>query len=374
MNITDSITFLFQNISFFALALLGIGFIIGFHEFGHFLFCKIFNVKTPSFSIGMGPRILKKKIGETEFVLSAIPLGGYVEIAGSAEVGQGDQKEAHATDERSLNAKPYYQKMLIVAGGILFNMIFAYIILSGLYFTGAPWNPLMADGNIPPRIGHVFKNSPAEKAGVKSNDIILEINNTPVRNNIKTLIETIIKNPNQKVTLTIERNNQEKQIPVTLGSNPIAEKSKKKVGYLGADFIIKPHSLFESIKKGFYTGNTIFLKTITEFKKMFSKREFKHVGGPLLIISETIRQAQRGLKILLLFLVFISINLAVLNILPLPILDGGQALFYTIEAIIRRPLPERIKEYIHYISWIGVILLFIYLSYQDIQKIIFGIK
>ena len=97
---------LFHSILFIPVGILGIGFLIGFHELGHFLFCKLFRVSTPSFSIGIGPRILKKKIGSTEFSLSAIPMGGYVEIAGAAEVGQGEQKEAYRDDEYSFARKP----------------------------------------------------------------------------------------------------------------------------------------------------------------------------------------------------------------------------------------------------------------------------
>ncbi len=100
---------LFQKLFFSMAGILGIGFLIGFHELGHFLFCKLFKIRTPSFSIGFGPRLLKKKIGDTEFALSAITLGGYVEIAGSAEIGQGDQKDAHANDPYSFNQKPLYQ-------------------------------------------------------------------------------------------------------------------------------------------------------------------------------------------------------------------------------------------------------------------------
>ncbi len=118
--------FLFEGI-------IGLGFIIAFHELGHFLFCKAFNIRVPSFSIGFGPKLFSKKIGGTEFSLSAIPLGGYVEIAGSAEVGQGEQKEAHANDEGSFARKPYYQKLLVMLGGIAFNILFAYVVLSLLF-------------------------------------------------------------------------------------------------------------------------------------------------------------------------------------------------------------------------------------------------
>ena len=115
-----------QSFFFLIIGILGISFLIAFHELGHFLFCKLFNIHTPSFSIGFGPRLISKKIGSTEFKISVIPLGGYVEIAGSAEPGQGKQKDANRMDEQSFAIKPFWQKFLVMIGGILFNMAFAY--------------------------------------------------------------------------------------------------------------------------------------------------------------------------------------------------------------------------------------------------------
>ena len=118
--------------------LIGINFVVGIHEFGHFLFCKFFKIRTPTFSFGFGPYLASKKIGDTTFALSSIPLGGYVEIAGSAEMGQGDQKEAHARDTGSFAIKPYWQKLLVMIGGIVFNLIFAYAALIFLFMIGLP--------------------------------------------------------------------------------------------------------------------------------------------------------------------------------------------------------------------------------------------
>ena len=98
----------------------------------------------------------------------------------------------------------------------------------------------------------------------------------------------------------------------------------------------------------------------------------ENIGGPLMVISQTIKGAEKGFKVFLLLLAFISINLAVLNIIPLPIVDGGQALFYTIEAIIRRPLPEQIKIYVHYACWIGVLALTVFLSIKDVMRLFFS--
>src|SRR5271170_7782292 len=171
------------NIIFIFPALIGVGFLIGFHELGHFLFCKLFNIHTPSFSIGFGPKLISTRIGDTDFSLSAIPLGGYVEIAGAAEVGQGEQEHAYSSDERSFARKPYYQKMLVMFGGIMFNLIFAYTAFIFLCSFGLPATV--------PTIGTVQADSAAARAGLQSGDTIIAIDDFMVGNETESLTRAI---------------------------------------------------------------------------------------------------------------------------------------------------------------------------------------
>ncbi len=361
---------LLRSLFFIVLALSGVGFLIGFHELGHFIFCKLFRVKTPSFSIGFGPRIVEKKIGDTVFALSAIPLGGYVEIAGAAEVGQGDQTEAYRNDEYSFAQKPYYQKMLIMAGGILFNLIFAYVILTILFMLGIPKTTLLYPKNATTTIISVAPESAAAQAGLNPGDTITSINGQPVINNYSRLIEEITSHPNQKVLLEIERNGQKQTIEPTLGTRIDCNKTVGSLGIEKFDYKDYPARPFaEAVRESIDTTNYFIKNTVFAFKAMFVKRSTAGLGGPLMVISQTIKGAKTGLKIFLIFLAFISINLAVLNLLPLPILDGGQALFYTIEAIIRRPLSENLRLYIHYACWAGLLLLLVYLTIKDTIEI-----
>ena len=171
-SLPQIISSLWCNLPLILLAILGVSSLIVLHEFGHFLFAKLFNVRVPSFSIGFGPRLLTKQFGETTFALSAIPLGGYVEVAGNPEVGQGEQLDAHATGDRSFTSKPYWQKLLIMAAGIVFNILFAYAALTFLFSQGAPCIGSWCETK-PALIGGVNPKSPAEKAGLKSNDKIV---------------------------------------------------------------------------------------------------------------------------------------------------------------------------------------------------------
>jgi regulator of sigma E protease len=353
------------------IGILGINFLVGFHELGHFLFCKLFGIRTPSFSIGIGgPKIFSKKMGETEFIISSIPLGGYVEISGVAEVGQGEQIDAYSTEKNSFRTKPYYQKLLVLLGGILFNMGFAYISLSLLFFTGAPSSPLLYRHGATTVIKTLDPESPAGKSGLQAGDTINSINGLSVKNNIQLLSDTIRKTPGATVQIMIERNGIEQGVDVVIGTRVVGQQSE---GYLGiSDFLIPHYGLVESIIKGVATTHDLCFHVIGAFKTIFKDRDMSQIGGPLMVISQTIKGAEKGFKIFLLLLSFISVNLAIINLIPLPIMDGGQILFYSIEALIRRPLPDYIREYIHMITWVLILLLVAVLSFKDIVRIFFS--
>jgi regulator of sigma E protease len=351
-----------SNLIFIFPALIGVGFLIGFHELGHYLFCKLFNIHTPSFSIGFGPRLISKQIGDTQFSLSAIPLGGYVEIAGAAEVGQGDQSQAFSTDERSFAHKPYYQKMLVMFGGIMFNLIFAYSAFIFLCSIGMP--------AYVPTIAHVEPESAAARAGLQPGDTIIAFGDLSITHDIKSLVSAVQQSPDKEVTLTFSRNHETLTTAVTPKGIPVQGKN---IGSLGASFemsSLPSLSLGESISRGISIANDCIKNTAFAFTHLLKSRDTTGMGGPIRIIQETASGAAKGFKIFLLFLATISINLAVLNLIPLPILDGGQILFYTIEAAIQRPLPHQIREYIHIASWIGILLLTLFLSYKDLIAVV----
>lgn len=367
------------HLFFGLIGILGIALLIGIHEMGHFLFAKLFNVHTPSFSIGFGPRIFSKKVGTTLFSLSAVPLGGYVEISGMAELGQGEQKSAHHTGEDSFGVKSYWQKMLILFGGILFNLIFAYVSLMFLFILGAPKSELLSPLGIIKHksiIRAVAQGSPAEKAFLEPGDEILQITlsngeSVSINNEAEILVNTIKSHPKETLTLSVKRVNREPfSVDITTESinAPNKDGLSEEIGTWGAALEIKDipsYSLTEGILEGVRATNTYILMTIKAFKNMFIQRNMKGVGGPVMIISETMKGAQKGFKIFFLFLAIISINLAVLNLLPLPILDGGQILFVTIETLLGKQLPK-LREYIHIGSWLFILALIVFLTIRDL--------
>lgn len=350
------------------IGIVGIGLIIGFHELGHFIFCKIFKVKTPSFSIGFGPKLINRQIGDTLFSISAIPFGGYVEIAGIQEVGQGEQKEAFRADEFSFSQKPYYQRLLILSGGILFNILMAYLIMALLFSLGAPKSPLLGDNTIPPIISKVIPGLAADKYGLQENDKIIAINAKPVASSLE-LHQEIKNMAGKEANLSLERAGETITMPLTIGS---VKQGNQEIGQIGIEFapaFSEPIPVHQSIIKAFSATNQMLVSTFKQYLSLFKNRLYGSVGGPIMMISEVSKSAKHGFRIFLLLLVIINLNLAILNLIPIPILDGGQILFTTIEAIIRQPIPEVLRIGIHYVCWIAAIALTLYLSYQDILKL-----
>jgi len=243
---------------FFALA--GFGLLITIHEFGHFLFCKLFGIHTPTFSIGMGPTLFKRKIGDTNFRLAAIPIGGYVEIAGMAEVGQGGQAQAHDKGPRSFGAKPYWQKFFVLTGGILFNMLFAYSVFIALYFIGMP---------VREKIDLIVKKPGTSQAWVVG-DKILSVNNQPLKQDPKELFPALAKiaaqlaeKPKKDVKILVQRGGKKLNISIPWEDNgtqldiglisvfPGDKKGNKSYPFVGAyDFLFSQNVGCETKYKG----------------------------------------------------------------------------------------------------------------------------
>lgn len=360
-----SLLSIISNIWSILLALCGISFLVAFHEFGHLIFAKLFGVYAPSFSIGFGPRLIEKKIGETTYCISAIPLGGYVEIAGNPEMGQGSQESAYITGDRALSSKPYWQKLLIMLGGILFNMIFAYAALTFLFYKGAPAIGSWASQE-KPVIYTVLPQGPAAEAQLQKDDLITAIDDNET-NTIESISNYLKNNNKQTLSLTVDRNGKIERIPLTLK----IDKDNKPLPNLGLIWHTKPTGIIDSLKNGFNTTISLTKQTFQALLAIVKNRDTNAVGGPLMLISQIKDGAGLGYKLFIFLLAFISINLAVMNILPLPIFDGGQILFETIEAVTGKPLSEKTRENIHYYSWLAVMALVVYLSYNDILRIFF---
>lgn len=372
MNLTLLPCLLTTKIAPTLATLIGFEALIAIHELGHFLFCKLFGIGTPTFSIGFGPELFSRKIGDTNFRLALIPFGGYCEIAGHEEVGQGDQAHAHDRSESSFGVKPYWQKLLVMLGGIMCNFLFAYIVACTIFMVG---KPVEKPGVY---IASVNPGSPAQQAGLQANDRIIELADHSLTESGLTketardlVIQELSSRPGQQVKLLIERDGEEKTITATLASKPAGDKMVGSLGvYFGSfNYSIPQLPFFQAIKAGVKQTNAWIGMIVQALTTLITRRKLESVGGPVMMFSQIFSSAQNGLLSLFVLLALISTNLALFNLLPIGALDGGQVLFITIEAVVRRKIPETVKIGINLASWAFFIILTLILTYRDLLAI-----
>ncbi|MGB9710408.1 MAG: RIP metalloprotease RseP [Thermodesulfovibrio sp.] len=347
----------------FIYAIILFGFLIFIHEFGHFLAAKISGVRVLKFSIGFGPKVIGKKIGETEYLLSAVPLGGYVKM-------YGEEPTDEVIDEmRSFKHQPVYKKIFIVFAGPFFNILGAVILFWIVFVHGVPV--------IKPVIGEVMKNSPAYMAGLKTGDKIVEIEGQKISNWFD-MAQFIQQNPNKNLNFKIERNGEIIQLQITPQEKEVKNIFGEKVfvGQIGikpdekAVFIKKENPLSAlkiSIQRCYEIVELTYLTIVKIFQRVVSTEV---IGGPILIFQAAGKTAEQGMVSFLSFAAIISINLGVLNLLPIPVLDGGHILFFLIEAVRRKPLSEKFIAVSQKIGIALLVALMMLAFYNDILRLL----
>lgn len=419
--------------------LIVIGILVFVHELGHFIMAKRAGVRVEKFSLGMGPKLIGFKKGDTEYIVSALPLGGYVKMAGENP----DEEPTGAADE--FQSKTVWQRAKIAATGPLTNILLAFIVMPLVFMIGT-----YSEG--PAKVGYVESPSPAEQAGFKAGDVIVEINGRSISDWTKAL-SLIAVNPDTDVTVTVERRGEKKTLtlrpasatelkigmsglvpdmPAQVGrlkpgfpaekaglkvndkilaidgktvyhwnqfSTLVKESKGKKLrltierdgkrmnipvtpqeeggrSVIGVEPVIKlvfkKYGFFESVRLGFdKTVEAVDLTFITLRKLLTFNLSIKTLGGPVMIAQMSGQAAAAGLSTFLSLLAMISISLGVLNLLPIPILDGGLILFLVIEAIRKKPLARRTMEVAQSIGAGVLITLVVVVSYNDVMRLFF---
>ena len=342
-------------------AVIGLGVLIVIHEFGHFLFAKLFGVGVVTFSVGFGPKLWVKKKGETEYALSAFPLGGYVKM-----VGEDPDEEVQAVDvQRSFAHKPLLQRMAIVAAGPGFNLLLAVFLLMIVFiFYGVPV--------LSTQVGGVEPGSPADRAGISKGDRIVAVNGQPVTE-WEELSRAIKESQGRPLGLQIRRDSQETQVTVQPmkreGRTIFGEKKEEWMIGIGSQVSIekgKPGlAIWKAIQQ---TYDYAKLTLVALYKMLVGEVSPRNLGGPILIAQMAGQQAQEGVGNFLGFLAVLSINLGVLNLLPIPVLDGGHLLFFLVEAVIGKPVAVRHREVAQQVGIFLLMLLMIYAFYNDIAR------
>lgn len=342
-----------------------LGILITFHEFGHFIVAKLFNVKVLKFSLGFGPKVIGKRVGETEYIISAFPLGGYVKM-----LGEDNDEEVTLEDEnRSFSAQPPLKRIAIAAAGPTFNFILAFFLFLGVYSISG--YPIMTA-----EIGQVRLNSPADKAKIIKGDIIEYIEGNKINQwlDIKKFVE---KNPGKGLEIGINRNGKKLAVIVhpeeEIVKNIFGEDIKSALIGIVASGKISQLRLnpFQAMRKaGEKTWEITSLTVLTIVKLFQGVVPLKTLGGPIMIGQLTGDIAKENVGYLFPFMALISINLAILNLLPVPVLDGGMILFFLIEILIKKPISIKKRELAQKVGFFLLILLMAIVFYNDLIRII----
>jgi regulator of sigma E protease len=344
-----------------------LGVLIFVHELGHFLAARIGGVGVLKFSLGFGPKIIGKKIGETEYVLSCIPLGGFVKLLGESD----NEPLAPEDEKRSFLKQPIWKRTLIIFAGPAFNFLLALLIFVIVFMHGVPY--LTAD------IGEVQKESAAYDAGIISGDKITAIEGKMI-SRWDDLRPIIAEGKGKEVEVVIERGTEKKQLII----KPRLSKTKNIFGEEEPAYLIgispsgkvvmeSKNPWQASIAAGQKTWEISKLTVISVIKMIEGTISPRTLGGPIFIAQVAGAQVKEGIVPFILFMALLSINLGVINLFPIPVLDGGHIMFYAIETIIRREISIKVKEIAQQIGFAFLIMLMIFVIMIDIERMNFTI-
>jgi regulator of sigma E protease len=367
------------------------------HEFGHFIVAKMCGIRVDEFGIFFPPRLFAFKWGETEYSLNLLPFGGFVKIFGengeenppSKNLG-GDGQTAEQFgdknflkgDSRSFTTKPKWQQALVVVAGIVCNLLVAWLILAAAYMHGIPTSVdhegvgQVQDAH--PTIVGVLPNSPADKAGLKAGDVITKIitGRSELANKGATaqdIQEFISEHQNESLGFAVMRDGQAVSAIATPAEGLAA--GKKVVGVELGDVGILQLPPQLALVQGALLGKEITISTAQGLTSFFSQifrgqANFSEVSGPVGIVGLGSSAVQQGFIATALLTALISINLAILNLIPIPGLDGGKLLFIAIEAITKRPISQKISVAFTFVGLALLVLLMLVVSFHDVARLV----
>jgi regulator of sigma E protease len=343
-----------------------LGILVFVHELGHFLVAKRLGIKVLKFSLGFGPPLISRRWGETEYLISAVPLGGYVKLFGEDPAEDLEEGEAR----RSFSARPVWHRLGTVVAGPLMNFLLAVLVFTVLSLFGTP---------VPqPIVGQVSPDMPAAEAGIKPGDRVLAIDGQAVET-WEDLARLIVASGGDPVELLVARDQETLTFRITptrhTGQNLLGEEIEKPMIGVSpsGEVVITHHPVWMAPWVGVretakWTGLTLEVLG----KMVLGQVSPRTLGGPIAIAQMAGETARAGLLSFLFLVAVLSVNLGVLNLLPIPILDGGHMLFFVIEAVRGEAVSLRNREVAQQVGLAILLMLMAYVFYNDIARLVAG--
>jgi len=335
----------------FVVSVLVFGLLIFIHEFGHFLVAKRVGIKVLEFALGMGPKLFGFQKGETLYSLRLFPIGGFVRMAG--------MEPQDLDDERGFNKKSVWQRMAVISAGPAMNLVLAVFLFASIFaFIGLP--------RPEPIIGEVIPGHPAAAAGLQPGDRILAINGEKVGSWAE-MVALIQKHPGQPLTLEVQRGQERLKIKLVAESRRTDD--GRELGFIGIGQALGRQNPLEALKNGLLQTIGIVFFWFKALALMISRKMAPDFAGPI-GITQMIGEATRsGLTNLLSLAGALSANLGLINLLPIPALDGSRLLFLLLEAVRGKPIDPARENFIHLIGFAVLIFLAIVIAYQDLLRL-----
>jgi regulator of sigma E protease len=363
---------LIQNPGFLVTVLafaLVIGPLIFVHEMGHYLAGRLFGTKIDAFSIGFGPELTgwTDRRG-TRWKLSAFPLGGYVKFAG--DLNAASEPDPHWVElppeerAKTLHGKPLWQRAIVIAAGPVVNLLLALLILTGFAYA-------YGEEVAPSIVGVVQEGSAAAKAGLVPGDHIVALGGSAV-DTYPEIKSAIVLHPGERMTIDFIRGGEKKSVVATIGTQVQRDRfgNEARTGLLGigaARAEVRPVSLFGAPAVAFREMRMILGTQFDAIGQIIvGRRSVNELGGPLKIAQYSGEQFTLGVAPLIWFIAMVSINLGFINLLPIPMLDGGHLFFYAIEAVRRRPVEPHVQEWAFRGGLAAIMALMLFVTFNDL--------
>ena len=333
------------------LAVLFFGFIIFFHELGHFIFAKLFKVQVNEFAMGMGPTLFKFKKGATKYALRLFPIGGFVSMVGEDE---------ESDDDNALNRKPVWQRMIITAAGAIMNLLIGIIL---------PCILVISSKTLGSTTIFRFQNddSTTMQSGLQVGDTITKINNTSTHI-LNELYYAVMREGTEPVDVTVIRNGEKLVIEDVVF--PTIVDSGATFGNIDFYVLAEEKTFGSVIKQSFYQSvSSIRMIWLSLFDLVTGKYGVEQMSGPVGVTSAISEAEQAGSYNILYLSALITLNLGIFNLLPLPALDGGRMVFLLIELIRGKPIKPEYEGYVHFAGIVILMLFMVFITYKDILKL-----